>query len=142
MNYETYARSLGIGAVAGLRSMTAPAATLVAGENALAGLAIFAAAGEFVVDKLPIAPARTLPPALIVRVLAGGLCGGVVARRRDGSRAIGILAGAAGAIAATYAGYEIRRLLTKTFDFPDPAVAVVEDAIAIWGARAATALAA
>lgn len=139
MALTTYARSLGIGAIDGLRSMTAPAATLLAGDKPLAGLALVAAGGELIVDKLPIAPARTIPPALLVRMLLGGLSGGAIAQRRDASRLAGFALGAVGAAAATYAGYEIRRVLTKNLKVPDVVVALAEDALAVWGARAANA---
>jgi uncharacterized membrane protein len=92
-----------------------------------------------IVDKLPIAPARTTPPALIVRMLSGGLSGGAIAARRDGSRALGIAAGAVGALVATYLAYNARQLLTKNWGLPDAAVAAAEDALAVWGARAANA---
>lgn len=137
MAASVYARSLGIGAVAGLRSMTAPAATLLADDRPFAGVALLAGAGELIVDKLPIAPARTIPPAVAIRMLAGGLSGGAIAARLGGSRALGIVAGGLGAVAATYLAYEIRRRLTEDAGVPDAAVALVEDALAIWAARAA-----
>jgi uncharacterized membrane protein len=133
----TYARALGIGAVAGLRSMTAPAATLLGGEHPYAGLALLAAGGELIVDKLPMIPARTMPPGLVFRMIAGGLSGGAIAARRERSRTVGIVAGVAGAVAATYLGYELRRTLTKKLGLPDILVALVEDGVAVWGARAA-----
>lgn len=137
MATSVYARSLGIGAVAGLRSMTAPAATLLAGDRPFAGLAILAGAGELIVDKLPVAPARTIPPAVAVRMLAGGFSGGAIAARFGGSRVLGIVLGALGAVAVTYLAYDVRRRLTKDAGLPDAAVALAEDALAIWAARAA-----
>ena len=114
MATSVYARSLGIGAVAGLRSMTAPAATLLAGDRPFAGLAILAGAGELIVDKLPVAPARTIPPAVAVRMLAGGFSGGAIAARFGGSRVLGIVLGALGAVAVTYLAYESAAASPKT----------------------------
>ena len=51
-----------MGTVAGLRSMTAPAAVLLATESIWAGPVAFAAVGEAIVDKLPFAPARLRLP--------------------------------------------------------------------------------
>ncbi|MBD5657407.1 MAG: hypothetical protein IAI50_19825 [Candidatus Eremiobacteraeota bacterium] len=119
--------------------MTAPAATLLSGENRYAGLALLAAGGELIADKLPMIPARTQLPPLIFRMVSGGLCGAAVAERRDGSRALGVVSGVAGAVATTYLAYQLRRMLTTKFRLPDAAVAVAEDALAIWAARATSA---
>jgi len=139
MDASTYARALGIGAVAGMRSMTAPAATLSARDHPFAGLAVAAAAGELVVDKLPLTPPRTLPGPLAVRALAGGLAGGAVAARHEDSRALGFAAGAAAAVASAFIFFELRRRLTEDAGVPDVAVALAEDALAVWAARAANA---
>jgi uncharacterized membrane protein len=71
-------------------------------------------------------------------VVSGGSCGGVLAVREDASRVAGACAGALGALAASYAGYGLRRYLTKGLGFPDTPVALLEDAIAVFGARVAT----
>lgn len=133
------ARSFGIGAVAGLRSMTAPAATLGAIDSHWTGAARIAAAGELVVDKLPIAPPRLMPAALAVRVISGALCGRALAKRRDASLALGTLAGALGALAASYGGYYARRYVTTQKRVPDFPIALVEDALAIGVARVVSA---
>lgn len=133
------ARSFGIGAVAGLRSMTAPAATLGAIDSHWTGAARFAAAGELFVDKLPIAPARLMPTALAVRILSGALCGRALAKRRDASLALGTLAGAIGALAGSYGGYYARRFMTTRKHVPDFPIALVEDALAVGIARVASA---
>src|SRR5215471_893137 len=81
----------GIGLIAGLRSMTAPAAvswgarlkwigldhsslSFLASSVAAYALAVFAI-GELIADKLPMTPSRTKPPSLIFRLLTGGLSG-------------------------------------------------------------------
>lgn len=131
-------RSLAIGAVAGLRSMTAPAVTLGAADSVWAGTARIAAAGELVVDKLPVAPSRLLPGPLAVRVLAGALCGRALARRAQASQMLGTLAGGLGAIAGSFGGYHARRYLASQRRVPDFPLALVEDALAIGLARVAT----
>ncbi len=137
-NVSPYVRAAGIGAVAGLRSFTAPAATLATGGSAWTGLVTALAAGECVADKLPFAPSRLQPPALLWRLVSGGSCGSALAGRADGSRMIGACAGALGALAAAYGGYGLRRYLTKGVGLPDAPVALFEDAIAVFGARVAT----
>ncbi len=132
-------RTFTIGTVAGLRSMTAPAATLLARNSVWAGPVAFAAAGEMIVDKLPVAPARTLPPALAVRVLSGALCGRALAGDGGTAKLLGLACGAAGALAGSYGGYALRHYLTSQRVWPDTPVALVEDLLTIGLARAATA---
>ncbi len=50
--------------------------------------------------------------------------------------ATGAVLGAVGAIAGAFAGYHLRRELGKRLDIPDPAVAIVEDMIAVGGSIA------
>jgi uncharacterized membrane protein len=133
-----YGRSLGIGAVAGLRTFTAPAAVHGTGESIWAGPLFCIAAGELVGDKLPMTPSRLAPGPFVARLVSGGWCGGELAARADGVRAIGIALGAAGAAAGAWLGYTIRAYLCER-GLPSFGLAVVEDAIAIAGARAATA---
>lgn len=132
-------RAFAIGTVAGLRSMTAPAATLLANESMWAGPVAFAAAGEAIVDKLASTPARTWPPALAVRALSGALCGAALARRERTPPLLAATLGAIGALGGAYGGYAARQYLTKERGFPDVLVALVEDALAIVLARNAAA---
>ena len=132
-----YARAAGIGAVSGLRTFSGPAATLAFGDSAWTGLVTTLAAGECLGDKLPFTPSRMSPPALIGRMFAGGICGGALVVRRGGGRLAGIAIGAAAAVAGAWLGYTIRRYLTTELGLPDAPIALVEDAVAIAGARAA-----
>ncbi len=132
-----YLRSLGIGAVAGLRTFTAPAGVHAAGESIWAGPLFVVAAGELVGDKLPMTPSRLSPAPFVARLVSGGWCGGELAARADGVRAIGIALGAAGAAAGAWLGYSIRADLSKR-GLPPLGLALFEDAVAIAGARAAT----
>lgn len=131
MALSVLVRGLGIGAAAGLRSMSAPAATLGGADSHWTGPARLAAAGELIVDKLPAAPPRLMPAALAVRVLSGALCGRALAKRAEGSLLLGTVAGAVGAIAASYGGYYARRYVTTRRHVPDFPIALIEDALAV-----------
>src|SRR5580698_2013366 len=83
-----------IGVIAGLRSLTAPAAVSWAArlgwlhlENTWLAFLGFAATpyivsvlaiGELINDKLPKTPSRKSPPGFIARIVTGALCGGAV----------------------------------------------------------------
>jgi uncharacterized membrane protein len=137
--------SLTLGFIAGLRSMTAPAAAARGARNGVFRVsespvafmgyryspAIFGllALGELVTDKLPITPSRKTPPQFIGRILSGSLVGATAAA---GSSCVasGAAAGAAGAVAGTLGGAALRGKLASSFgkDFP---AALLEDAMAI-----------
>ncbi|SEL23258.1 Uncharacterized membrane protein [Roseateles sp. YR242] len=88
------------------------------------------AVGELVVDKLPSTPDRTQPVGVVARVTSGALSGAALA---GGRSAAGALAGAAGAIVATYVGHTIRTRVSRAFG-NDWAIAVTEDLLAFGGA--------
>ncbi len=138
MAISAYFKATGIGAVAGLRTMTAPAVTLAAQHSRWSGAGRLLAFGEYIGDKLPFTPSRLSPPALIARAVSGGWCGGVVAARLGASRIAGVGCGVAGSLAGAWAGYTLRNFLAKTKGFPDTGIALAEDALALWGARLAT----
>ena len=138
-----------IGAVAGLRSLTAPAAVswaarlgwLHLGDTSLAFLGSAAtpyiltvlAVGELVNDKLPRTPSRKAPAPFIARLVTGGLCGaalGVAGHALLG----GLVAGALGAVAGTLGGSELRSRLVSALGGNDLPVALLEDAVAIGSA--------
>ncbi len=136
MANTAYLRALGIGAVAGLRTFTAPAATLGIDRQLWSGVVFLLAAGELVADKLPFMPSRLSPGSLTARLVSGGLCGRAVARRFEGSGALGLAAGAVGAAGSAWLGYTIRHELTER-RLPDWLVALVEDSVAVFGAARA-----
>jgi uncharacterized membrane protein len=138
-----------IGVVAGLRSMTAPAAVSWAArlgwlhlENTWLAFLGFAATpyvvsvlaiGELINDKLPKTPSRKAPAPFIGRIVIGALCG--TALGASGQLLIGgLLAGALGAVAGTLGGYEFRTRLVRAIGGNDLPIALLEDAIAIGGA--------
>jgi len=136
-----------IGAISGLRSLTAPAVVAWAAHHgwidlnntplrfmsSTAALAIFTvlALAELIADKLPSTPSRTAPPGLIARIVLGALCGAAVALSGAQSLAIGGVLGAAGGIAGAFGGYQARTRLVKSLHVPDFVIAILEDALAI-----------
>jgi uncharacterized membrane protein len=148
--------AFGLGVVAGLRSVTAPAIVSWAarlGALHLEGtpLAFLAVSwvpyvltglmlGELVADKLPRTPARTEPGPFIGRILTGGLSGAGLAAGAGQSLVAGVLAGALGAVAGTLGGYRARTGLVRALGWPDYVVALIEDVVAIGGAIAMVSL--
>jgi uncharacterized membrane protein len=148
--------ALGIGIVAGLRAMTAPAVVAWAaylGWLNLSGsyfafmgskwtVAIFtlAALSEFVTDQLPKTPARTTAGPLIARIVMGALTGACVAVSGRSSLMAGAVVGAIGGVVGAFAGYRARVGLVKKLGVPDFAIAIPEDLVAIglalWMVRA------
>jgi len=145
-----------IGAVAGLRSMTAPAAvawaanrgaldlggtplSFLASPVAVAAFTLFAL-GELAFDKHPAAPNRIAFAGLTGRIVLGGLCGAALASSAERSLALGAVLGAAGGITGAFAGFHARTRLARATGKP-LLVAVAEDALAIGGALAVVALA-
>lgn len=162
-NRTSSLRALGIGFVAGLRSMTAPAAVswaastgrLSLGNSPLSLLdsarAVHTtrklALGEFVSDKTPLLPSRLKPGSLLFRLLSGGVCGAAFSIS-DGEKArVGAALGATGALVGSLLGYAWRTRVIKQWQIPDFAGALMEDAVALglatalvscpmqWGAR-------
>lgn len=138
----------GIGIIAGLRAMTAPAAVSWAARMGWLNLAptplaflgyaftpwIFTvlALVELVTDQLPSTPSRTVPPQFGGRIISGGLSGAAIGAA-FGALAVGLIAGVLGAIAGTLGGRVFRAKLASTFG-SDPPAAFIEDAVAIGGA--------
>ncbi len=139
-----------IGIVAGLRSMTAPAAVswaihlgwlhITSGQLALLGttaavvILTILALGELVADKLPTTPSRTKPAPLIGRIGTAALCAAALAVAAGGSVDLAIALGALGGVAGTFGGYQVRHRLVIAAKLPDFAVALAEDLVAIGGA--------
>jgi uncharacterized membrane protein len=145
-----YVKAFGIGVVAGLRAMLAPAAvswgarlgaldvrgTRLAflGKDWVAGSFTATALGELIVDQLPSTPSRTEPRSFAVRLASGTLAGAAIAD--DGRRLAGAVAGAVGAAVGTLGGHAARARLAAAFGRDRPA-ALLEDAVGIAVALAA-----
>lgn len=138
-----------IGVIAGLRSMTAPAAVSWAArlgwlhlENTWLAFLGYAATpyilsllaiGELIADKLPNTPSRKAPPGFITRLVTGAMCGAAIGATHQ-SLVGNLLAGVIGSIVGTLGGYELRALLVKSIGGNDLPIALLEDAVAIGGA--------
>jgi uncharacterized membrane protein len=145
----TYLLAFLIGVVAGLRSMTSPAAVSWAArlgwlhlENTPLAFLGFAptpyilsvlAIGELINDKLTKTPSRKTLVPFAARIAMGALCGAALGA--PGEVLVGgLLAGAFGGVAGTLAGYEFRSRLVKATGGKDLPIALLEDAIAICAA--------
>jgi uncharacterized membrane protein len=140
--------ALGIGVVAGLRSLTAPALVCWAahlgwmnlggtpliwmGSTAAVGVFTLLAIVEFVADVLPKTPPRTAAVGLIARIVTGGLSALAVYSAAQASPALwGIVWGIVGALIGTYGGYHVRRGLVNGLKVKDILIAIPEDIVAI-----------
>jgi len=137
-----------IGFFAGLRSLTAPAATawaahlgwlklerplsLIGSAPAVAILTLLAVA-ELVVDKLPSTAKRTAAPGLIGRMVTGGLAGACVAVAGAQAALPGAALGLLGGVVGAFVGYKVRSMVVKTLGVRDLYVALVEDVVAVAG---------
>ena len=138
-----------IGAVAGLRTMMAPAAVCWAawlgwidlegswlaflGYRYSPWILTVLALGELVADKLPSTPSRKVPLQFGGRIVSGALCGAAFGVGLGAGAVGGAFAGAVGAVAGTLAGAAARARLAAAFGRDRPA-ALIEDAVAILGA--------
>jgi uncharacterized membrane protein len=139
--------ALGIGIVAGLRSLTAPAVVAWAahigwinlhgsplafmGSAWAVGIFTVLALVEFVTDQLPSTPSRTAPVGLSARIVTGALTGACLAVAGGAAVWQGALAGALGGIAGAFGGYQARVGLVRTLRVPDFTIAIPEDLVAI-----------
>jgi uncharacterized membrane protein len=146
LNY-VFVLAVGIGIVAGLRSLTAPAVVAwrahlgrlnlhgspVAFIGSTTAVTIFSllAIGELVADKLPTTPKRTALAPLLARLITGGLCGGCLCAAAGKSLLLGALLGGTGGVIGAFFGYQTRKRLVSDLHIKDFVVAVCEDLIAI-----------
>lgn len=147
MNKHTW-QTLGLGALAGMRSMTAPA--LLASNlskfhvPALAhsplrllqkpwvatGLRVLAAS-EMASDKLPHMPDRTVPVSVLGRSLAGALSGATLYKANHDRPLVGALLGGAAALAATFGSFWLRKRTSETSKLPNALLGGLEDALVL-----------
>jgi uncharacterized membrane protein len=127
-----------LGAATGLRSTVALAALVVRRDDGLPAAlrhpaaqaaATIACAGELVADKLPATPSRLSPRGLASRLIAASLAAAVLARREARNPVPAVVIASAAALAAAKIGHDTRGGLDRRF--PDLAVAVAEDGLAI-----------
>ncbi len=148
---RSYVPAVGIGIIAGMRSLAAPA--LVGrylkneNESSLGTVGSFltsgvvsralqaSAAAEMVADKSSLLPDRTRWPSLALRVVAGGVAGSVVAGTAGESRLVGGLLAAGAAVGATFAAFYLRRALKDRLHLSDRLLGAAEDSIAVGAGR-------
>lgn len=137
-----------IGFVAGLRTLTPPAAVswaAAAGWLDLSGTVLAflgywgapwitaaMALAELAADKSPSMPSRKTPFSFASRVGSGALCGAALGAG-SGLLVAGALAGAAGALLGTLGGYAARMRLAAILGRDWPA-ALLEDAVTLTAA--------
>lgn len=137
----------GIGLVAGLRSLTAPAAVSWAAHlgwldldgsplafmGSTAAVAIFSilALAEYVADLLPMTPNRTTPGPLMARIVMGALAGACISLSAGRLPMVGVVLGGIGGLMGAFAGFELRRRLVRGLKVRDAVIAVLEDLLAI-----------
>ncbi|HTR68378.1 MAG TPA: DUF4126 family protein [Terriglobales bacterium] len=142
-----FSLAFGIGVVAGLRSLTAPAVvawaahlgwmplqgTPMAFMGSIWAVGIFTVLAliELVTDQLPSTPSRLAAVPLTARIIMGLLTGACVGAAGGASLWLASLIGAVGAIAGAYGGYRARVGLVKGLHTPDFAIAIPEDLVAI-----------
>ncbi len=148
---HSYVPAIGIGVVAGVRSMVAPAlvSRYLTGkdEAALGKVGSFmtsrtvsrvlnaSAAAEMAADKSSLVPDRTAWPSLAWRATVGGVTGSLVAGAAGESRLVGGLLAAAAAVGAAYAAFYLRRNLKDRLHRPDRLLGAAEDSLVVGGGR-------
>jgi len=142
-----FALATGIGVVAGLRSLMAPAAVGWAahlgwlhlqgtslgfvGSKTFVVVLSLLAIGELIGDKLPTVPRRTALAPLLARLVTGGLSGACLCVSANQSLGMGTVLGAIGAVIGAFGGYQSRKRLVTRLNIPDLFVALLEDLVAI-----------
>jgi uncharacterized membrane protein len=142
-----FALAVGIGIVAGLRSLTAPAVvswaahlgrlnlhgTSLAFMGSTAAVAILSllAVAEYVGDLLPKTPNRTSPGPLIARIVMGGPSAACLCVSAGQSWLAGAILGGIGGVIGAFAGYEARKRLVNGLKVKDAFIAIPEDIVAI-----------
>lgn len=148
--YTVAFRTAGFAALAGLRSMAAPALLSRAVRRGYVGGlqgTKFAALGhpkvssalqllmigEIVADKTPAVPSRTSALALLGRGLSGALVGAAlfVSEKRYATSGAGL--GALSALVVAYSGERLRMHGTQKLGVPDQILALLEDGIVLFG---------
>jgi uncharacterized membrane protein len=127
-----------LGAASGLRSQLGVATVVVGSDPSLPPmfrqpwtrrLLLVAAAGELVADKLPTTPSRLEPPGIASRLAMGALAASLFAHTRQAPWLPAAAIGASSAAVAAKLGHDVRARLAQ--HAPDPAIAVVEDELAL-----------
>jgi len=141
------ALAFGIGVVAGLRTLTAPAVVSWAahlnwlnledshlafmGSSPAVAIFTLLAVGELIADQSSKIGKRTAPGPLIGRIITGGLSGATICAAAGQSFLFGAALGGLGGIVGAFGGYGTRTGLVKKLGVKDVIIAVPEDLVAI-----------
>jgi uncharacterized membrane protein len=142
------ARALLLGVVTGMRTSLAVALLAVEAERGRfdpgAGRlarrlaspggavgALLSAAGELLVDKLPVTPDRLAAGPFLGRLATGGMVGAAVHYDAGYARPLGAVLGAAGAGLGAVAVTRVRTMVADRTQLPAPLLGAVEDVVAI-----------
>ena len=139
-------QALGLGAIAGMRAVAAPALLSHYLANDPAGALYntplrylqrpwvatglkFLVGAELIGDKLPATGDRIAPPQLAGRVLSGAIVGATVAGANEKSKTTGALLGIFGAVVSSFGFYFLRKKIGQESGLPNYALGLMEDAI-------------
>jgi hypothetical protein len=111
MTGSTLKKTLGLGAITGMRSMSGAAALAMEHEGTLRTIVGVMAAGEMLADKTSIVGDRIDAAPLAGRAVMGAIVGGVVAYEDRASILAGSLIGASAAVVAAHVAYRLRKRL-------------------------------
>jgi uncharacterized membrane protein len=154
---RTIALAAGMGCIAGMRSMSAPAllsrrmtgrfpsrdgrtVRLLSGQRTATALTCLAA-GEMIADKTPFVGNRTELPSLAGRTLSGALAGAAIAGFTGTRRSSAVFIGAAAALGFTFVAYRLRKYASESTGLPDVVFGLAEDvAVVLLGRRLTAAL--
>lgn len=143
---DPFWQTIGLGTLAGMRSMSAPAITshilshhqsknlegspfrYMQSEKVATVLKVLAVS-EFIGDKLPSAPNRIKPLVLGGRIISGAVAGASIYKAAGGKALNGALIGGASAAASTFISFFIRKATVKRTTFIDPVIGMIEDAL-------------
>src|SRR5215216_5253754 len=110
---DTVARALGMGAIAGFRSLAAPAA-------------LSRAASEGRIGSLEDTPFAALGSSGVATVLLAFEVGEMLVDSEGRRIAVGVALGATAAVVSAYAGERLRLQAVERLGIPDPVVALLE----------------
>jgi uncharacterized membrane protein len=125
MTANALTKTLALGAITGMRSMSGPAAVATAHHGALKHVVAALAAGEMIADKTSLVGNRIDPLPLAGRALMGAIVGVSIARETHGHAWLGGLLGASAAVIAAHLAYHARARLPVS----NTVGGMIEDAI-------------
>jgi len=139
---------LGLGVLAGMRSMAAPAVAshllsrrnsghlakssldFMQSEQTVVVLKILGV-GELIADKLPFTPDRIRPLGVAARCLAGFLAGASICKASGKNSLAGALIGSAAAFGSSFGSYYLRKKATASLNLSNPIAGGLEDILVI-----------